>query len=251
MSVSHLAGAVVLALVHLFSVRLNLGGLKHRRRWLSLAAGVSVAYVFVDLLPLMSEKQRAFTEAAAGRGLPFPEFRVYLAALVGFVVFYGLEHLVTWDTATADRSAENEGGLSEAKMIPLHLAGFSAYNILTGYLLVEWSEDVVGLMLYCGALGLHFLITDDGLHRDYGRLFCSTGRWLMAGSVVVGAMLASGVPVSADWLALVVGLVAGGVVINSVKDELPRRDEGRFSFFLVGALSYALMILLAAKLESG
>jgi hypothetical protein len=57
------------------------------------AAGVSVAYVFVDVLPELAARHLAFVRSA-GEGLLFAEQRIYLAALLAFVVLYGLDHLV-------------------------------------------------------------------------------------------------------------------------------------------------------------
>ena len=55
----------------------------HRRRWLSVAAGISTAYVFVQLFPEMSKAQEVFTKATAGSRLPFAEQRIYTSAPPG------------------------------------------------------------------------------------------------------------------------------------------------------------------------
>jgi hypothetical protein len=249
--IAYLVGALVLALVHLLSGHLNLSGLAHRRRWLSLAAGVSVAYVFLDLLPLMGDKQRAFLEAMEGEWLPFPQFRVYVAALLGFTIFYGLEQLMTHRKSPGTVSTEARDEVAEGQMVSVHEGGFAVYNLMMGYLLVEWSKGLAALALYCGALALHFLITDEGMRSDYGLRFERFGRWLMAGSILTGALAAWLAPLSIGYLTTIVGLVAGGVVINSIKEEFPREGEGRFIYFAVGAFGYGVTILWAAWLEAG
>ena len=81
-----------LALVHIFVGKLRfLHGIR-RSRWLSIAGGVSVAYVFVRILPELSEAQETIRRAAGG-GLAFLEHHVYLVALLGLGSFYGLERL--------------------------------------------------------------------------------------------------------------------------------------------------------------
>jgi hypothetical protein len=40
------------------------------------------------------------------------------------------------------------------------------------------------------------------------------------------------------------GLISGGVVMNSMVMELPREKEGRFWPFVVGALVYTLLLAL-------
>src|SRR5829696_9732612 len=82
--------AAGLAGVHLFSGRLQFLGVSPRSRWLSAAGGVSVAYVFVHLLPDLADEQETIREAT-DENLSFLEYHVYLVALVGLVAFYGLE----------------------------------------------------------------------------------------------------------------------------------------------------------------
>src|SRR4051794_12652643 len=84
----------------LFALIFICGWRLHRTRTpravVSLGAGATASYVFVRMLPELSEAQTAFVAASAGRALPAPELRVYTAALLGFIVFYGLENLVVW-----------------------------------------------------------------------------------------------------------------------------------------------------------
>lgn len=63
-----------------------------RRRWISAAAGISVAYVFVDVLPEMELQRRVLVDASDIAH--FAEQRLYVLSLLSFVVFYGIEHMV-------------------------------------------------------------------------------------------------------------------------------------------------------------
>nr|MBA3950552.1 hypothetical protein [Rubrobacter sp.] len=85
-----LALVAALAAVHLFSGRMRFLDVFPRSRWLSAAGGVSVAYVFVHLLPDLAEEQETVREAV-GESFTFIEYHVYLVALVGLATFYGLE----------------------------------------------------------------------------------------------------------------------------------------------------------------
>ena len=58
--------AVALALVHLFASGLRFLDVVPRSRWLSAAAGISVAYVFVHLLPDLAEAQEAVEQTGEG-----------------------------------------------------------------------------------------------------------------------------------------------------------------------------------------
>jgi hypothetical protein len=82
--------AIALALVHIFAGKLRFLEATPRSIWLSFASGVSVAYVFVHILPELSKAQQTVTKAV-GEALAFLEHHVYLLALLGLAVFYGLE----------------------------------------------------------------------------------------------------------------------------------------------------------------
>ena len=218
------------------------GGVWTRRRWISLAAGVSVAYVFVDVLPELGARHLAFVKAA-GEGLLFAEQRIYLPALLAFVLLYGLEHMVL---TARGRHPDTGGAQSADAVFWIHLGGFALYSWLIGYLLVERGErGLLALALYTVAMGLHFVLVDHSLREMHGRPFDRIGRWVLAASVVIGWIAATTIEVSETVLARLFAILAGGVVITSASAELPRDREGRFWFFTLGAVGYAALLILA------
>jgi hypothetical protein len=233
--------AAVLALVYVLGVWLNESGTGERmwtrRRWVSVAAGVSVAYVFVDVLPELAAQHRTFRQAA-GEGLLFAEQRIYLLALLSFVALYGLEHMVL---ASRER---REAAPGADPVYWLHLGGFAAYSALIGYLLVERAErGPLALAVYGLAMALHFLIVDHSLREEHGRVYDRGGRWVLAASVLAGWMAGAATPLSEVVFARLFAALAGGVVITSLKAELPREREGRFWPFCLGAAAYAALLL--------
>ena len=151
-----LAAALVLASVYVFGGRLRGGS--HHRRWVSIAAGVSVATIFVDLLPEISEGQARFSADLHRDSALFPAQSIYLAAMLGFVLFYGLEYMV------AASSAEDEpSGL----FFSFQIAAFAAYSSLIAYLLVHsvWN-GAPSLLLYALAMAFHLLLVDHSLARE-------------------------------------------------------------------------------------
>ena len=148
--------ALVLVLVHLFSGRLRFLDVDPRSRWMSAFAGESVAYVFVHLLPELAEGQRAIEEGAGGEGggaLGLLEGHVYLLALAGLAVFYGVENhslksrRERHEATGEDRTADDAFWLS--------IASFAAYNAIIGYLLMrEDLSEWVDLGLYTLVLQL-------------------------------------------------------------------------------------------------
>lgn len=231
--------ALGLALVHLYAGKLRFLEGTPRSTWLSVAGGVSVAYVFVHLLPEMSEAQETLAEAL-GSTLGFLENHGYLVALVGLVVFYGLER-----AAKASRKAR--GGEAQATspwVFWLHIGSFALYNLLVGYLLVRRPEQGLWeLILFFTAMALHFMVNDFGLREHHKAAYTRSGRWLLAAAVLLGWLLALFGEASEAVLALLLAFLAGGVILNVLKEELPAERESRFWPFAFGTAAYTALLL--------
>ena len=241
-----LVAVILLAATFVLGGHLEIGAKSHRRRWLSVGAGIAAAYVFVQLLPEMFEAQIAFSKATAGSGLPFPEQRVYTSALMGFVLVYGLENLVSRsrEQRREERVTEGKGDL----VYWLHMGGFAVYGGLVSYLMVDQGKrGLVFLALYFVAMFLHFLGVDHSLRREHAALYDRSGKWVLAGTVLAGWLVGASISIPETVLSTLQGLVGGGVVINSMIMELPKENEGRFWPFCAGAVGYALIILLIMK----
>lgn len=241
------AGAAVvaalgLASVHLFAGRLRFLGEIPRSRVLSLAGGASVAYVFVHAMPEL----RQAGETLEGRLGPvvFGEEHVYLVALAGFVAYYGLEQYVR--AAGGERPPGDEGETdTRAGVFRLHVGSFAAYNGLVGYLLFHREAPGIGALgLFAVAMALHFLVNDYGLRDRHRARYHRYGRWLLAGAVVAGAALGAATTVDRAALGALFAFLAGGIVLNAIKEELPAERESRFWAFAAGAASYAALLLL-------
>ncbi len=161
-----------MAVVHLFSNRLRFLDGTPRNIWLSIAGGISVAYVFIHLLPELAEGQETVTEALdQGEGLAFLESHVYLVALVGLAVFYGLERLAT-SSRRRNQEAGKEASTSEG-VFWLHVSSFAVYNFLIGYLFLHrLATGLEDLLLFFVAMALHFESMTTGCASTTRRPIC-------------------------------------------------------------------------------
>jgi hypothetical protein len=225
-----LTGAV--AAVHVFTPGLRtIDSLPHRAV-VSAAGGVSVAYVFVHLLPEVTAAHEALGPGAP-HSLPF-EAPVYLVVLAGFVGFYGLERLARDSTNHEDRD-----------LFWAHVGSFGAYNVVLGYLLVDrFGKGFETATLFAVAVGLHLLVTDHGLHQHHAERYHRYGRWVLAVAVVLGSVFGLLVHLSHLTVGLVVAFLTGAIVLNVVKEELPGDSEARFGPFLAGAVGYTAVLAL-------
>jgi len=235
-----LFGAFILALVFALGKRVTLGG-RNPRRWISLAAGISVAYVFVDLLPELAARQAEIARVL-GHNVLYAEKRLYLLALIGFVMFYGLEHMVL-------RSRHLEGRESLAGTMDyifwLHIGGVALYCWIIGYLMKGLAErGAPSLIMFVVAMALHFSVVDHELRNEHKQAYDRLGRWIMAAGILLGSIVSLAAPLSEVNVSRLLALVGGGVVIVSAVSELPKEKEGRFWWFVLGAAFYTIVILL-------
>lgn len=229
--------ALALALIHLFASKLKLLSTMPRSRWLSGASGVSVAYVFVHLLPELSEKQKVFAQSEFG----LIENHVYVMALLGLTIFYGLERLVT----ESRRKKAHQPEEVEPGIYWLHIISFALYNALIGYLLFHREETgLASLFFYAIAMGFHFIVNDFGLSQDYKSAYRRSGRWIVATAIIAGSVIGWGSEISEVAISLLFSFLAGSIVLNVLKEELPQERKSKFSAFVLGAFVYTILLLL-------
>lgn len=233
-----------LGLLHLYAGRFRWIDRIPAQHWLSFGAGVSIAYVFVDVLPILS-KGHATLAANAGAATQSLKYPVYLVALVGLAAFYSLELLAK--RSRADNRLMDREDCTSPGVFWVHTASFALYNGLLGYLLSE--ADHRGLLpcaLLFVALMLHFLVNDHALRLHHRDLYDRFGRWLLALAVVAGYLVGAGFMLNEAGIAVVWAFVAGGLILNVIKDELPEHRESSLGAFLVGMGAYATLLVTVA-----
>lgn len=226
-----LAAVAAFAAVHLFAARLRFLSLIPRSRWLSAAGGIAVAYVFLHLLPEIAGGREHWSDVV---GL---ERTIWLFALTGLAVFYGLERRI--------QHVKRRHGHGRP-VFWLHIGSFAFYNALIGYLTLHREESgTLNLALYALAIGLHFLTNDFGLRQDHADAYDRKGRYILAVAVLLGGVAGVVLEVPEQAIVAAIAFVGGSVVLNVMKEELPEERESRFSAFLAGAVGYAVLLVLA------
>jgi hypothetical protein len=234
---------VILASVFLFGKWLRLRSESRSRHWITASAGASVAYVWLHIIPELCEAQGAFTSMTRDMRLPLPEFRIYLAALLGFVLFYGLEHMSWSRVELVGKDSEPTG--REDLIYKLRLGGFVAYGGLVSYLMVRDSErGLLSLLTYLIAMGLHFIVVNHSFGEEYGDKYDRGGRWLLAFAVLAGGFTGKFALLPEHTILTLLGFVAGAVIENNTMMELAKGKGGRFWAFFAGAMGYSLLLVL-------
>jgi hypothetical protein len=228
LQLSLLAGITI---IHVLASRMRfLQGIP-RSIWLSIAGGASVAYIFLHLIPELIEARESFQ-------LFDHELSVFFVALAGLCFIYGMEKL-------AKRSA------GTVRTFWVHIISYSMYNFIIGHLMINKAadEEIVPLLLFFVAMGLHFIVDDYGLLYHHEEKYLHTGRWLISGAVFSGGIAAMFFEVSEQVLYGGIAFISGGIIMNVLKEELPENRKSRYWAFLLGAGLYSTLLFYLNEAE--
>ena len=233
--------AICLALVHIFVSRTQWLAKIPQRWWMSIAGGVSIAYIFLDIFPELSHAQEEILHSE-NTIIQYLEDHVYLLALLGLAIFYGLEKLAIG--SRSQRQIQSGKDVTHPGVFWIHIISFGTYNGILGYLLRE-SENhgLISCLILFFALALHFVVNDVGLREHHKQMYDRIGRWLLAMAILFGWLLGEAFHLDEAAIAAIWALVAGGIILNVLKKELPEEQESHFGMFFAGAAAYTLVLL--------
>ena len=202
-----------------------------------------MSYIFIEALPELREAQEHLEGEGEHLSIPlFEGHTIFLVALLGLVFFYALENWAA--KSTKSRRPPKDGQEEKVEGIFwIHLGAFAVYNGVIGYLILEQEkQSLESLLLYCVAMAFHFMVTDHGLSDHFREEYNRKGRWILVFSVVLGWVLSLVVQIPRGILGLIFSFIAGGIIMNVMKEELPRERESNFFAFLAGTVTYAVFL---------
>lgn len=219
-----LIAIVFLSAVHLWAVKDSID--IWRKKLFSLASGISVAYVFIDLLPKLSRGQSIWTRY--NPNFPFLEKHVYFFALLGVLFFFGIERVEL---------------KNKAKSFWVSALAYITFNILIGYALSNPSDpEIQPFILFTIAIALHQWVRDHILCLKDKKIFKKKLRYILVLALFIGWGLGFLVDISPAAIALIVAFIGGGMMINVFHYEVPSKSA-HYLPFVFGSLVYAVLLL--------
>lgn len=230
--------AIGFMLIHFFSKSMKFIKDTPRSRFLSIAGGIAVSYVFIHLLPDLNKHQEILSEAVKSGIFKTFENHAYIIALLGLTAFYGLERMVK----NSKKQQDEETNLG---VFWIHIASFFLYNALIGYLLIrEEYKSNWGMFFYFLALAVHFVTNDHSLRKDHKEIYDRYGRWLLTVAILLGWVVGVYTQLEEVSVSLLTAFLAGGIILNVLKEELPEERKSSFISFFLGMVGYSLLLLL-------
>jgi hypothetical protein len=233
------AATMVLMFFHLVSSWFAKLLPQNGRGFVSFSGGVAVAYVFLQMLPNLVEYNKPIGEYLIKNQwlTSFTELLIYIVALFGFLIYYGLD-------LTAERYRDQ--GNDVRFVYELHLFMFCLYNFLITYTMsLRVVSSITGTVLFTIAMALHFILTDQKFCRFYPNQFNHKGQFILIAALLFG-WICSVVfdPVNVLMVAMMIAFLAGSVLLNVFREELPAVNTASFSWFAFGVVCVATVLLM-------
>lgn len=233
-----LIATLILMLFHFLSPFFKRHLKEKTKAFSSFSGGVAVSYVFLHMLPELVEYNKPIGELLVSRSYlnAFTELYIYVMALFGFIIYYGLEII-----------AVKEQELNQYPIVyNLHLGMFCLYNFLITYTMALRAQtSILATLLFTFAMALHFVITDRKFSKFYPHRFNHTGRFILITFLLIG-WITSVIfdPVNIMLTSFMVAFLAGSVLLNVFREELPEANIISFRAFSLGAILVSVILLL-------
>ena len=231
-------GAVLfLSLIHVLAEILRWEGKLPKKYWLSFADGISISYVFLGLLPKILDGTNYFPDTLGGAA-DILKNNPFLPLLIGLVAFYGMERLVEKPQTSkgGDIAASDTAGLR----VWIHLASYALYKAIIGYLIVQMN-DPIAITLFVISMGVHFLVVDYRMMEIHKSVYQRMGRWLLTLAILVGWVVGITTTISPILVTLLLGFLAGGIVLVVLEEEFSRQHPSSFIAFVIAVLIYSVV----------
>lgn len=191
----------------------------------SLAGGVTVAFVMLDLFVELAEGSDA--AHAIVRGGPEPVHTTAVLLLAGTIATFVTAAFV------AHRGQHRH---------MVELAPHLGYSLLVGATLVEEAhEGPIALALFFVAITIHLAVVDHGFGH---RFHVEQKRWTTiarAVAIVIGAVVWHVAAPSLGVFHVVLALVAGGTLLMAFRDEIPPPEDANIGALVAGAMLFTLL----------
>lgn len=215
--------AMVLAATHVAGPHLRRFFASHEESVRSLGGGMAAAYAFLLLLPELE-----YGHEFLGDGIHF-------LMVGGLLLFLALEIYL--------QRSEERGELSVARAFHLHIAMMWLYNWTVVYALPDLVLNVgAQAMISAAAIGLHLLYKDFVVGFHEREQFDRWGRFWLASAPLVGWACVFFFTPTEAVSDLLFALLAGYLLQNVFRNELPGYHESKIRWFTGGVLLFTIPV---------
>ncbi|UTT43323.1 hypothetical protein [Exiguobacterium aurantiacum] len=224
---------IYLALINFFGIYLFPRDRVPSQKWFSFSSGIAITYFFMYVLPSLNKRQDTLRVEWLDLALPS---EIYVISLLGFTVFYGTMRVVRTPYFKDETIDQNVSYWLQVMLL-------TAYMSVSAYVVTASSVTFVARSFYATALGVHFLAVGHDLYRHYGERYIRQGRYLLSGGILAGGFFSRFIDLASHVEAILFAFVAGAMILNIVKFELPADRNLHFRTFVLAVVGYGGILL--------
>jgi hypothetical protein len=218
--------SVLLGLIHYLGESLKIAKGGNQYRIISFAAGISIGYLFLDLLPLTYNAADHLKKST------------FIFLLLGFIAVH-LTEKYFYQHARGDRLF--------IQLHVIHFVTFFMYYFIVGCVLVDLiHQEMYQGILFIIPVSLHAGLSTASLSDIHSRFIAHLPeKILLAMAPILGSIMAALVKFPPVVHGIFISGISGVLLYVFVKEFLPDREKGKPLFFLVGvAVFWAIMFVI-------
>ncbi|OGY26885.1 MAG: hypothetical protein A2864_00350 [Candidatus Woykebacteria bacterium RIFCSPHIGHO2_01_FULL_39_12] len=216
--------SLILGATHFWNEKIQIRQEYVRIRLLSFVAGISVTYVFLNLLPEVY------------RGFELFDRLIFVSLLAGFSSFHLVEKYV-YQHSAPQSLREKLGGV--------HSLAFFYYHFFIGVVLVKLNNiRTLYSVLFFLPILFYSAIGIVALEKIHPKIWEKTYiKFLLSLSTLAGVLSANILLSFENFFNLLFGFVVGIFLYIALADFVPREARGKTEYFALGVFVYTLIIL--------
>ena len=230
---------VALMLCHYLSPIITRIQWVNSRKITSFSGGVAVAYVFLHMLPSLVEGNQTIGKLLARTQTlsPLLDLGIFVIALFGFNIYFGLEIL-------ASRTKETDK-FGKLQVYYLHLFMYGVYNFLITYTMpLRVQSGIFYAIIFTFAMGLHFIFMDRSFNRNFYAHFSVSGRLFLTFTLFFGWFITFITnPINTVVVSFMIAFLAGSILYTVFREELPASQSSSFISFTCGTLLITVILI--------
>jgi len=217
--------SIVIGAVHILGNRLAIRNKEHNLKIISFAAGVSITYIFMELIPMITEAAILINRY------------LFLSALVGFSIHLFIEKLIY--------KHKIKHGLIK-KMGNEENLFYFAHHFILGIIFVTFlEENLIRGLLFFFIIMVYIFVSNlpTPLERSISKeIFLSSSTLL---GTLFGILLVKVLSVSNLIIFALVGISTGILFFTITRHQIPFYKRGKLRYFALGSIIYAIIIILS------
>ncbi|KJE97303.1 hypothetical protein CAOG_07733 [Capsaspora owczarzaki ATCC 30864] len=146
--------------------------------------------------------------------------------------------------------ARLEDDRTETSVFALHMATFCVFGFLTGLVIPQRYRlnGTAELYAFGVAMLVHYIVNDSTLIEHHRTLYVRYGRFLGLSAILLGWLIGILLVVPELPVLLIRSFLAGAILVNTIKNQLPERNDCSFWALCLGAVLYGALAVFSSLL---